>query len=434
MLKTIDKFLNEAVLDDCIYGFEDYFSTNNSCNLSESLRTELNSVDDDKYKLDDDQKKKLIALDRQYGKLALLFRQVYRAKNVTNIDEEFKKFMDARSKGEQYFPKLELEKRDIDIDLLSECEELKKKFENFDTYISKFYIEKLNSFISSIHNQEKYKEYSEKEIYEKPEQKKRGGSFPSKDEYAHALQVISENPYEKVYFDKRNISAKDAAKQIQKYIDKKGYEFKVQLVDNMLPRMNVTPDAIVRINPDAHFSPEDIEGLCQHEIEGHVGRRYYGYKTGLMLFIFGLVESNTYDEGLAIWNSLNKVKKAKPNILFNIALKTAITYHLYDKDFCQLFDFVKDLQPSMSDKTIFKSIARMKRGVVDCHLYGGALESGYFSGYNYVAAMSNEERDDILKYNIGPGQLKELNGIKKFLEVNKFEPIDINALKKYNEK
>lgn len=428
-MKSFIEFLNESSHFSYVRNAKDFLRDP----VYESTSPDLDKVDEEKYKLDLNEKKRLIELDREYGKLALLFRQVYRAKNVTNIDEEYKKFIDAKNNGKKYFPKLKLEKREIDIDLREESKKLIEKFENLDTYITRFYIEKLNSFISSIDTQEKYKEESEEEEYGKPESKKRGGSFPTKDEYEHALQVLSENPYEKVYFDKRNIPAKEAARQIQKYIDKKGYDFEVKLVKNMLPRMNVTPDAVVRVNPDAHFSSEDIDGLCQHEIEGHVGRRYYGYKTGLMLFIFGLKESNTYDEGLAIWNSLNNVKKPKPNILFNIALKAIITYHLYDKDFCELFDFVKELQPSMSDKTIFKSIVRMKRGVIDCHLYGGALESGYFSGYNYVTAMTDDERDDILRYNIGPGQMKELNCIKKFLEVNKFDPIEMDALKKYSE-
>jgi hypothetical protein len=37
--------------------------------------------------------------------------------------------------------------------------------------------------------------------------------------------------------------------------------------------------------------------------------------------------------------------------------------------------------------------------------------------------MTDAERDDILKYNIGPGQIHELPKIKRFLEVNKFEPL-----------
>lgn len=400
------------------------------------LLFEKNSNADDTYfKLDDNDKEYLLKLDKEYGKLAFLFRKTFRAKNVMNTDEEYRKFIEARRVGEKYFPKLELEKVDTDVDIETDLKVLLKKFQNFDSYISRFYVEKIEGFLSSIENNKEHKKMSDSgEKPEKPEKPyDRGGSFPTRDEYEYALRVINDNSYEVVKAGVRNIGPKEAAKKFQSYIDKLGYDYTVDIVDGMLPRVNVTPEGIVRVSSEAHFSNDDIEGLCQHEIEGHVGRRYYGYQTGLYLFVTGLPESNTYDEGLAIWNSLNKVRKPKPNILFNIAIKAVITYHLYDMDFCEIYDFIKELCPKMGDKTVFKSIVRMKRGVGDCRLYGGALESGYFNGYNYVQAMDDDERENILKYNIGPDQLKELDKIKKFLEVNEFKPIPIRKKKELKE-
>lgn len=390
------------------------------------------NIDVSYLKLDKKDKEYLLSIDKEYGKLASLFRKIYRAKNVMNIDDEYEKFIKANRVGKKYFPKLELEKVDTDVDIESELKVLLDKFKNFGSFISKFYVEKIEGFLNTIALSKEHEKESESgEMPEKPENPfDRGGSFPTKDEYEYALKIIHDHPYEKVKAGVRNIDAKTAAKKFQAYLDKLGYDYKVDMVDGMLPRVNVTPDGIVRVNKKAHFSNEDIEGLYQHELEGHVGRRYYGYQTGLNLFVFGLPESNTYDEGLAIWNSLNKVRKPKQNILFNIAIKAIITYHLYDMDFCELFDFLKELCPDMGDKTCFKTIVRMKRGVQDCKLYGGALESGYFTGYNYVEAMNDQERDDILKYNIGPGQLSELDKIKKFIEVNEFEPIPIPKSKK----
>lgn len=383
----------------------------------------------DKYfKLSEKDKEYLLELDKKYGELAIIFRKEFRAKNVMNLDDEFDKFIEHKKVGEKYFPKLDLEQIESSIDIKAEFEKLLAKFENFSSFISKFYIEKIKGFLNSIKLSEKYKKMSESGEYgEKSMDKNRGGSFPSLAEYNYALQIINDYPYEVVKKGVRNIDAEGAAKLFQKKIDELGYEYKVKLVKGMLPRVNVTPEGIVRVNPDAMFSMTDIEGLYQHELCGHVGRRYYGYKTGLNLFVIGLPESNTYDEGLAIWNSINNVKKPKPNIMFNIAIKAIITYHLYDKDFCELFDFIKELVPNMSDKTLFRSIVRLKRGVGDCKIYGGALESGYFKGYNLVTVMSDEERDDILKYNIGPDQMNDLDNIKTFLEVNEFKPLDIKV-------
>ena len=62
----------------------------------------------------------------------------------------------------------------------------------------------------------------------------------------------------------------------------------------------------------------------------------------------------------------------------------------------------------------------------------------YTTTYLYIATtstdesgnqtvMSDEERDDILKYNIGPDQMDDLDNIKAFLEVNEFKPLDIRV-------
>ena len=380
------------------------------------------------FKLSEKDKDYLLELDKKYGELAILFRQKFRAKNVMNLDDEFDKFIEHRNIGEKYFPKLELEKIESSVDIKEEFEDLLAKFLNFNSFISKFYIKRIHRFLNSIKISEKYKEMSENGDYGKKSMKKdRSDSFPTLSEYNFALQIINDFPYEKIKNGVRDINAEDAAKLFQKKIDEFGYEYKVKLVKGMLPRVNVTPEGIVRVNPNAKFSMTDIEGLYQHELAGHVGRRYYGYKTGLNLFVIGLANSNTYDEGLAIWNSINKVKNTKPNIMFNIAIKTIIAYHSYDKDFCELFDFIHELVPSMSDKTLFRSIVRTRRNVGDCKIYGGTLETGYFKGYNLVSVMSDEERDDILKYNIGPDQLDDLDSIKVFLEVNDFKPLEIKV-------
>ena len=380
------------------------------------------------FKLSKKNKEYLLELDKKYGELAIIFRKEFRAKNVMNLDDEFEKFIEHKKVGEKYFPKLELEEIESSVDIKEEFEELLAKFENFSSFISKFYIERINGFLKSIRIKEKYKEMSNSGEYgKKSMNKNRGDCFPTLAEYNYALELIKDFPYESIKNEVRDIKAEDAVKMFQKKIDELGYEYKVKLVDGMLPRVNVTPEGIVRVNPKAIFSKTDIEGLYQHELCGHVGRRYYGYKTGLNLFVIGLSKSNTYDEGLAIWNSINKVKTPKPNILFNIAIKTIIAYHSYDMDFCELFNFIHELVPNISDKTLFRTIVRSKRNIGDCRIISGAIETGYLKGYKLVTLMSDEDRDDILKYNIGPEQMDDLKNIKVFLEVNKFDPLEIKV-------
>ena len=116
----------------------------------------------DKYfKLSEKDKEYLLELDRKYGELAIIFRKEFRAKNVMNLEDEFNKFIEHKKVGEKYFPKLDLEQIESSVDIKAEFEELLTKFENFSSFISKFYVEKIKGFLNSIALSEKYKKMSE---------------------------------------------------------------------------------------------------------------------------------------------------------------------------------------------------------------------------------------------------------------------------------
>ena len=113
------------------------------------------------FKLSKKDKEYLLELDKKYGELAIIFRKEFRAKNVMNLDSEFDKFIEHKKVGEKYFPKLELEQIESSVDIKKEFEELLTKFENFSSFISKFYIERINGFLKTIRIKEKYKEMTE---------------------------------------------------------------------------------------------------------------------------------------------------------------------------------------------------------------------------------------------------------------------------------
>lgn len=368
------------------------------------------------FKLSKEDKVKLLNLDKEYGDLVMMYRQDLNVKDMKNLDEECSKFLKLRERGLKYYPKIELvtDNGFLTDGILPRLKNLLVQFRNFNCYISKYYIELIDEMIRTV---EFYCDVEHKH-YWYTEYKKQ---TPSLENLEKAMQMLKEHPYKEIDGEDRNIDGKTAAKIIQKYIDKKGYKWEVKLNDKMIPRMNVDVNKTMNVNLNAKFSEADIEGLKSHEVDGHIGRRFYGYKTGLYLFVAGLLWRNTLDEGLAIYNSLHKCSKIKPNVQFNIALKTIIAYYLDKKDFCELFDMCKELAPNMPDKALFSTIIRYKRELQDCSIIGGnGDDQSYFCGYQIVKNMTDKERDDVLKYNIGPDQLQELPNIKKFLKLNKF--------------
>lgn len=363
--------------------------------------------------LSKEDKDTLLKLDEKYHQLIENFRTKFVAVTVDNLREEFDKFMWSHNCGVKYYPKLRIANSDVDEQMINDMSSLITEFKNLNVYVSKFYIEKLTSMINSL---EKRKKIDDNTYVP--------GSNPIlKSLYKEALQCIKENPYVKPDFKHdRTITPKEAKKRIEDAIKELGYDFSVRINSGMMPRMNVSM-GYVNINSKAKFSEEDIEGLIAHEIKGHVGRRFYGKQTGLWLFAYGLQDSSTYDEGLAVWNSLNITEKQKPNVLFNIALKVCISYLMYEMDFIELFDWVKKHAKNMTDLTAFKCVTRPKRGVKDCEIRSGEPMTTYFRGYKMVCDMDDKLRDDILHYNVGPTQVYELDLIKEFLKVNKFTPL-----------
>ena len=373
---------------------------------------ESNSV----FLMDPETKSKLLVLDEKYHKLIEKFRTKYVAQTVSNIKEEFNKFMNARNLGQKYYPQLEIKNSEFDEKLYDSFTKLLDEFEKIKDkcYVAKFYLEKIHAMRLSLEQRKAIDEGT----YEP------GDNPVPKELYKEALECIKNHPYKKPDFDNdRTKDSEEALERIEDALDELGYDFDVQIDTGMLPRMNVKMGR-VNINKTSKFSDEDIEGLIAHEIKGHVGRRFYGKETGLWLFAYGTQSSSTYDEGLAVWNSLNKVKHKKDNVMFNIAMKTCVSYLMFEMDFCDLFDWVKKKAPEMTDYTAFKTVMRPRRRNKDCSIMSGEPMTTYFKGWQMVNDMDDKMRKDILHYNIGPDQIFELDNIKEFLKVNKFKPLN----------
>ena len=377
-------------------------------------------------KLSKEDKLHLLHLDNEYGKLCEEFWLEWDRTDCKNLDEEFEKFISARKNGKKYFPQLELVKDDLTEDWLVRANRLKTKFLSFNCFLSKYYIENLDHLYKQV-NMTVHKD--DKQILS---EYNRVMCLPVSDkDYKFAWKLVKQHHY----VDKRESQpyrGKDVVSMMQSHMDKRGYGFNVELNPYMIARQNVEPhNKTLHIKTDGYFSDLDVESLRIHEIDVHVAKRYYGFKTGLNLFVYGLQYCNKLDEGMAINQSLHHNKfGVKPNLQFDIAIKTIIGRHIMEKDFCELYDMLIDKITTEQNKDIiesilFKNLCRFKRVLNDCSKMGGDGhgETDYLCGYQMVKSMSEKRRDDIIKYNIGPAHIKDLPKIKRFLSVNKFESL-----------
>jgi hypothetical protein len=367
-------------------------------------------------KMDHKDLQKLRGMDKEYGEIYSI-RNLDWHRKILNEKEEAEKFFKHLEEGKRYNPIFEHNPEMFTKNgMIKKAKDLRDRFKLFDCYLSLFYVERLDFLI----------QYGEAMLMNKDSQEYANSIVkifppPAKNLISEAEKIVDENPYEKVEKSERSIDAKEMKTKIEGALKDLGYErWKVKIVDTITPRMNVKDEYIVNINKNSKFSEDDFKGLVEHEIKGHVGRRWYGDKTGLILFRNGIMGKNQFDEGLAIYNSLFKVETPKPNILFNISFMTIMTGQLQNLDFFDLFQFGKKYMAD-SDKKLFAKLARMKRMCHDTSvLIGDFYEKDYLDGYLRVSKMNDKEREEIKKFNIGPNNYHQLDHIKAFLTINGF--------------
>lgn len=384
-------------------------------NPTNEIKSFMDSMNFPELKMSENDLQLLKKMDKEYGEIYSI-RNLDWHREVINIEEEKKKFFDHLKRGERYNP---IFKHNPEMftenKMIEKAKDLRNRFNSFVCYLSQFYIERLDFLIT----------YGEAMRMDKDSQEYINSIIklytpPTENLVFAAQKIIEKNPYKSTKNSERSIDAEEMKIKMEKVLIDLGYDmWKVKVVDTITPRMNVKDEYIVNINKDATFSEEDFKGLIEHEIKGHVARRWYGDKTGLILFRNGLMGKNHYDEGLAIYNSLYNVKKPKPNILFNISFMAIMTGRIKNLDFFDLFQFGKQYIPD--EEMLFSKICRMKRiSRNTASFVGDFYEQDYLDGFLMVCKMNDKERDDIKKFNIGPINYGKLDQIKSFLIINGF--------------
>lgn len=367
-------------------------------------------------KISDKDIKHLKDLDIQYGKIFKSVDLDYNRK-LTNLKEEREIFFKHLEEDKRYNPIFKHESKKFNaVDLLKKAITLQNKFKVFESFLSPYYIENLQiliDFLNLITLDKNSQEYVNKiyEMYPKPSQELL--------QQAEEMIKVNNKSYESNGDD--NIDAKEMQKRMKEVLQELGYhKWDVIIKNDMTARISVSDtDFQIHINKNSNFSERDFHSLVAHEIKTHVGRAYYGDKTGLNLFRIGLKDEIELNEGLAIFNSL-QVKEPKPDVLFNICFYTLICGQVDKMDFYDLFQygkkFIKD-----RDKSLFAKISRLKRVCKDTStLVGDTYHTCYLSGYLKVLNTDASERKNILKFNVGAKDYENIPKIKAFLTINGF--------------
>lgn len=394
-----------------------------------SLQQYITESYDDYLKLSTKDRQRLLDLDLEYGKLMLIARYETVVREVSNKDEEWEKFEEQYIKGgKKYFPILKYQPLQYKkYNLEERTKDLIIEFKKLHCFLSKYYIQNLEGILSKID----YLKTIDDDDYEHDITDRLLGF--EDDLVKEAEKILKEQPYIKPTEDRyqKTINSEEASKIIKDELKKLGYDWEIIIKPDMLPRMGVNPEKTFRIKKSAEFSEVDIQSLIAHEIKAHVAKRYYGYETGLFLFVFGLDGKNIFDEGLAVWNTFNIIDETKPNPYFKIAISYLTCYYSLQMDFCEVFDKIKSLikGSEYSDKAIFSQLIRCKRSTIRTDRLGcWSGDIDYFRGFKMVDKMTDAERDIILKYNIGPDQFYEVDTIKKFISANQLKPISNQRL------
>lgn len=397
-----------------------------------SLYTIIDESLEQDMKLSSEDKKYLLKLDDEYDKLSEPFwREVTHFQNIVDVHSNIVEFKKSYKEDKPYTPHLKYEESKFKSDeytkkFVKKCNDLINKFMEFpQCYLSHLYIQEIRKIrgLGEFYN----KFTHDPTIVD-------GWYFrrPSKKTYEEALKMYKEHPFknpkdlakgDKDY--EKNQKAPDCISIMQKEIDKQGYAWKAECDDNLIPRMSVKTYNKFVIRTSREFSKVDLNSLMVHEINTHVRRKHLGNQTGLKLFLYGVGHADDLDEGMALRNSLEKLDKQKPNILFYVSQKIIINYWIGRKTFTEIFDFLKKITPNYDEDQLLYALHRNHR----CTFYSTErdlsynFDTAYFEGYQVVKDLSEAECEWLMHYNIGIAAMHEIPNIKKFFKVNKFDPV-----------
>lgn len=173
-------------------------------------------------------------------------------------------------------------------------------------------------------------------------------------------------------------------------------KWNILLKEDIAARISVAKSnkRLLYLSKQIKLSPDELEATLAHEIETHVLRLENGLQQPFHIFITGLKNYLLTEEGLAIYNQENILKKITniPQLKDNNAaqnyLKTARVLGQSFEEAAQKYEERLLKTGTLTDKdyeSIFRKVFRTKRGLADTSKHGGLTKDLlYFAGYKKI--------------------------------------------------
>ncbi len=206
-------------------------------------------------------------------------------------------------------------------------------------------------------------------------------------------------------------SPEEAAEMFLAAQEKVGFNYKVNLKNNMIARVAVSnARRSVSINKKVRFSKRDIEGLINHEVGIHLGTTLNARMQPLRIFSIGFPNNTQTQEGLAVateyFSDNINLKRLRMLALRVISVNSMVRGNDFKYTFSQLIE-----NYGYDPDDAFRMTTRVYRG------------GGFTKDYLYLNGLRNtidalESGKDLRPLLCGKTSLDYLDTIEKMIDLN----------------
>ena len=215
--------------------------------------------------------------------------------------------------------------------------------------------------------------------------------------------------------EEKTLTAQEIIQPLKDALKEEQLDWEVALTDKISTRINILKGKELRINPNAHFSPQDLKKIIIHEIKTHARRYKNGQAQPYDIFETGTAHFLETEEGLATYNE-DQAGVLTNNVKRRLAVRVLAVNKALTSSFSDVYNFI---QPFVGEDHAYNIALSVKRGLSDTSKPGAFTKPFiYFSGWKKIQQLSPQDRQLLL---IGKISFLHLPLIKELIKEQKLE-------------